>query len=696
MGFGVLLGLIALLLALEVQQIRSTQSVTERLITQDMQRLLRTQSLTLTLEGTGNSLLHLMNVPRAQRVPVYAEVDERNRRLDGIVAALQDQLDDAQQESTLKALAAARKSYFDAFLFTVDQVEAGDISAAMHAYTQRVQPALDQLLTLSNQLLNRERERLLAQAHQTQAQLEQVQRNGLIFSAVLGALALFMAWRTSRSVVQPLAELEHSAQRIAQGNYSAPMPHSPVAEVDRVRQALTQMRNDIAQREQQVQQLAFYDPLTQLPNRTLLLRQTFGSGRATLMLLDLARLKAINATLGFALGDQLIAETAQRLRRVAQAHPDQPFLAHLGGGSFALLWQGLSRERAMQALQTIQDAMAEPAQCQGQTVDLTLTVGLADCHDDAVLASPDDAPSGQSRPVIMVLLRNAEIALNAAKARAQAWTWYEPAHDAVQRGHLSLLSGLREAVHENQLQMWLQPKLSLRDGSPVGAEALVRWQHPQRGYVSPAEFVPFAEQTGAVTLITQWMLEQATAMLAQWAHSHPHWSLSVNVSTRDLQDPGFAERVQALLAQHTFEPAQLRLEIVESGLMQDAQASIALLHRLRDLGLRLSIDDFGTGYSSLAYLQQLPVSELKIDRSFVDRLDQQPRNQRLVKTMIAMGHDLGLLVTAEGVERVEERDVLAALGCDVMQGYLGGRPLHGAALHAWMNAHRTNPTNTAV
>ncbi|GAB4211439.1 MAG: hypothetical protein Fur007_01720 [Rhodoferax sp.] len=686
LGFGVLLGLIALIMALELEQIRKIQASTERLITHDMQRLLRTQSLSLTLEGTGTALLHLMNAPRAQRVPVYADVDASNRRLDGIVADLQGQLDDPEQEATLKALALARQTYFDAFLTTVDQVEANNTEAAMHAYTTAVQPALTQLLSLSNQLINRERERLQARARQTQFQLDRVQRNGLLLSLLLGALGLTMAWRTTRSVVRPLAELERGAQRIAQGDYTAPMPHSTVQEVNRVGQALAQMTHDIAQREQHIQHLAFFDALTELPNRTQLLRQTLSKACATLMLLDLARLKAINATLGYAVGDQLIAETARRLRQVAQNHPTQPFLAHVGGGSFAMLLQGVSREQAKAALSRVQEVMAEPAQCHDQPVDLSLTAGLADCQDATGHAASTPERIPPMAPVLMDLLRNAEVALNAAKGRAQPSVWYGPEYDAAQSSHLNLLSGLRTAVRENQLQMWLQPKLSLRDGSPVGAEALVRWQHPQRGYVSPAEFVPFAEQTGAVTLVTQWMLEQATAMLAQWAHSHPHWSLSVNVSTRDLQDPGFAERVQALLARHAFEPAQLRLEIVESGLMQDAQASIALLHRLRGLGLRLSIDDFGTGYSSLAYLQQLPVSELKIDRSFVDRLDQQPRNQRLVKTMIAMGHDMDLLVTAEGVERTEERDVLAAMGCDVMQGYLGSRPLHGPALTAWIAA----------
>jgi EAL domain-containing protein (putative c-di-GMP-specific phosphodiesterase class I) len=276
--------------------------------------------------------------------------------------------------------------------------------------------------------------------------------------------------------------------------------------------------------------------------------------------------------------------------------------------------------------------------------------------------------------------------LHAAKKAALGFAWYSEAQEAARLSHLGLLSDLRAAVANSQLQMWVQPKFSLRTGRAVGAEALVRWQHPQRGFVSPAEFVPFAEQTGYIGLVTHWMLTQALRLLVAWAPTHPELSLSVNVSTHDLQDPDFCSRVRVLIDQHGVPAHRLHLELVESGLMQDPQSSVAALHALRALGVHLSIDDFGTGYSSLAYLQQLPVNELKIDRSFVDGVDGLPGTQRLLKTMIEMGHGMGLSVTAEGVETEAEKAVITALACDVMQGYLGSRPLHGAALQAWFDA----------
>jgi EAL domain-containing protein (putative c-di-GMP-specific phosphodiesterase class I) len=283
-------------------------------------------------------------------------------------------------------------------------------------------------------------------------------------------------------------------------------------------------------------------------------------------------------------------------------------------------------------------------------------------------------------------MRNAEVALNAAKRGARGYVWYSEAQEADRLGHLSLVSDLRTAVSDSQLQMWLQPKFSLVTGKAVGAEALVRWQHPTRGFVSPAEFVPFAEQTGYITMVTNWMLREAMRTLVAWAPTHPELSIAVNLSTRDLQDQGFARRVGRMLHAKGVNPEKLRLEITESGLMEDPTRSVELLHALRELGLPLSIDDFGTGYSSLAYLQKLPVNELKIDRSFIDGIDAAPGTQRLVKTMIEMGHGMDMMVTAEGVETEAERDTITGLGCDVMQGYLRSRPLYGAALEQWFEA----------
>ena len=680
LGFGLLVALMLVALAQASLQIRSMTELTQRFATRDMQRLLRVQALSMYAEGAGNALLLLMNAPRERRVPEYAEVDERNRRIDGIIGSLADQLDDPAQEQALQRLVAARVAYSRAFIAMVDEIEGEDAKAAMRAYTDQVQPSLKEVLTESNSLINRERERVERQVAEAQKKFEQLALWVAGLSLLAVVLAVVLALRTTRSVVAPLAQLEAAALRIAGGDYGHPVLATSAEEVDRVGQALAAMTGAIAMREGEIERLAFRDPLTHLPNRTFLLQPVAGHqvSNNCLMLIDLARLKSINETLGFATGDTLIKEVAQRVDAVVSRAVSigliggpHPLVAHLSGGRFAVSFSAPDRPAVESLRLLLEQAMAQPVLCSGHGVDLSLAYGFA-----------DSAGEGLPR-LVSTLMRNAEVALHAAKKAALGFAWYSEAQEAARLSHLSLVSDLRVAVAASQLQMWLQPKFSLRTGRAVGAEALVRWQHPQRGFVSPAEFVPFAEQTGYIGMVTTWMLGEALHTLALWAPAHPELSIAVNVSTRDLQDPQFCSRVKQLIDMHGVDPQRLRLEIVESGLMEDPKNSIAVLHALRELGVALSIDDFGTGYSSLAYLQQLPVSELKIDRSFVERVDALPGTQRLVRTMIEMGHGMGLTVTAEGVETEAEKETLIRLGCDVMQGYLGSRPLHGEAQQAW-------------
>jgi EAL domain-containing protein (putative c-di-GMP-specific phosphodiesterase class I)/GGDEF domain-containing protein len=697
LGFGSLVGLMLLALALASLQIRTMTALTERIATQDMQRLLRVQTLALTTEGIGNALLHLMNAPRAQRVPVYADVDERNRRIDGIIESLGNNLDELTQVQTLRRLTEARAAYAQAFIATVDEIEGDDPRAALLVYREQVMPALQQLLLESNVLINRERERIEQEMTSAQQRFEQLTWWAAALSLLAVGMGVALALGTTRSVIAPLKQLEAAAQRIAGGDYQHPVPATNTDEINQVGQALTVMTSAIAAREQEIERLAFRDALTDLPNRTFLLQANTSGGRhhelpgcqcRSLILFDLARLKIINETLGFPTGDTLIKEMAKRAQQVLMANAlalestdssaSKSLLAHVNGGMFAIVSESNNRQEIEGLQQRLFDAMVEPVPCNGHSVDLSLACGLADSGTDAALP-------------VMTLLRNAEVALSAAKLAALPFAWYNPAQEAARLSHLGLLSDLRAAVAQSQLQMWLQPKFSLQTGAAIGAEALVRWQHPTRGFVSPAEFVPFAEQTGAITLVTGWMLEQALQTLQQWQHSHPDLSISVNVSTRDLQDDTLCQRLRQRLLHYGIAPQKLRLEIVESGLMQDAHTSIAVLHCLRDAGVELSIDDFGTGYSSLAYLQQLPVSELKIDRSFITNIDTRPASLQLVKTMIEMGQCMGLMVTAEGIETQAERDTLQALGCDVMQGYFGSRPLHGQALQQWLTGLAPSP-----
>lgn len=436
---------------------------------------------------------------------------------------------------------------------------------AARALAEQVNPALKAMFVESNALLSRERQLVEDQLANAQSMLGRIVWIMAGASALIVALAAWLGWRTTRSVVKPLARLETGAKDIAAGNYSHLIDATGLQKVDRVGAALNTMADTVGERERHISRLAFEDSLTGLPNRAALLQpgRAGTTDRNTLALVDLAR---------------------------------------LAGGTFAIWFGTLNRHNTQTLLEQLERAISAPVTCGGQLVDLNLVVGFADL-----------GTSGAPQPA-ETLLRDAEIALHAAKRSAQTHAWYGEAQKAARDGHLVLVTELHAAVADNQLQMWLQPKFSLGTGEAIGAEALVRWQHPVRGFVSPAEFVPFAEQTGHITLMTQWMLQQAVAMLARWAAPYPHLSIAVNVSTRDLQDPGFALRVIDMVSASGINPKRLSLEITGSGPMEDTRQSIALLHALNEIGLPLSIDDFGTGYPSLAYLQQMPLTELKIDR----------------------------------------------------------------------------------
>jgi EAL domain-containing protein (putative c-di-GMP-specific phosphodiesterase class I) len=302
-------------------------------------------------------------------------------------------------------------------------------------------------------------------------------------------------------------------------------------------------------------------------------------------------------------------------------------------------------------------------------VDLTLAIGVAG-------ASAVPATMAQ-------LLRRAETALDAGRVLHLPWMEYRAELEHDMRADLGLLSELSRAVEQGELRMFLQPKVHLAEGAVTSAEALVRWQHPLRGNVPPVEFIPFAEQTGRIHLITQWMLGEAMLLCAHLRAQGTPLQVSVNISTADLAKTGFVDGVLALCTQCGALPDDIRLEVTESGVMHDPAAALLIMHALRRAGFSLSIDDFGTGYSSLSYLQKMPVAELKIDRSFVRDVAAGTDAAVLLESTIELGHRLGLSVVAEGAETAAEWDVLVLLGCDYVQGYFAARPMPVEEFLSW-------------
>jgi diguanylate cyclase len=275
------------------------------------------------------------------------------------------------------------------------------------------------------------------------------------------------------------------------------------------------------------------------------------------------------------------------------------------------------------------------------------------------------------------------VAMYSAKARQCGVAMYDPSADNASDQSLSLLSELRAAVERDELRLFLQPKIDLASGAVLGAEALVRWQHPQRGLVPPMSFIPFAEQTGFIRELTGWMIDRCAARSRALQSDDLNYKFAINLSTRDLVDQSLPQRLQRLLARDRIDPKTLCLEITESAIMDDPQRALQTLQRLHDMGLRLSIDDFGTGYSSLAYLKKLPLHELKIDRSFVMAMERDAADLKIVRSTIDLAHNLGLSVVAEGVETAQVWALLKRMGCDEAQGYFIAKPMPEAAFADW-------------
>lgn len=673
-SYGVLLLLFVLVVGLMGKQVQQMASNNELFARSDIQRLLTVQALTLETEGMGSTLLLIFSTERSNRVTEYTAIDQKKQHIDQLIDELEKSLGDSEQQLLLQNLMMAHQRFQSTYLALVDEFELNGSEAARPYFVQKVEPARRALLSESASLLKKEKARINTRLKEEQDSLHRVQVTVILISLFASVFGIFVALITRHSVVQPLTVLEESALQIASGNYYNKVPPSKTLEVERVGDALNSMAEAIAAREEEIEQLAYYDPLTHLPNRTLLLKN-LGSADLTnkcMILMDIARLKTVNETLGFGTGDTVILESSRRIQQaLVNVDTGTIWLAKFAGGMFAVLYPSDNPKIINDLISEIDLNLNDPIRCGQYTVDVNFIYGIATSASNII--------------TLNTLVRNAEVALYAAKASTQVVVWYSDAQEASRLSHLSLLSDLRLAVQNSELQMWLQPKVHLANMKTFGFEALVRWQHPLRGFISPVDFVPFAERTGYINTVTKWMLEKALQTLQQWKQHHPLLSIAVNVSTNDLRDQLFPERVRDLLEKYAVDPQRIKLELTESGIMEDPASSIPLLQKLRDTGIGLSIDDFGTGHSSLAYLQKLPVTELKIDRSFVINIDQLPSTQRLVKTIIEMGHGLNLSVIAEGIETLAERDTLLSLGCDSMQGYFASKPLHGEALTAWLS-----------
>ena len=498
----------------------------------------------------------------------------------------------------------------------------------------------------------------------------------LLGVTLLGSIAFGLgSVFATRRVTLPIQSLAGAAERLGAGDFVTPIGGTERSdEIGNLAKSFERMRIDVAQKQEQVQQLAYWDSLTGLPNRVQFRQAVHdaivGAAPGTsvsVVMLDLDRFKYVNDALGYTFGDLLLAKVAERLNQ--QAVRDGDMVARLGGDEFAVLLRGGDTTLGLAVAQRIERSFAAPLVLQEHTVDMGASIGVASWPQHAADAN--------------VLVNRAELAMYSAKRRSGGALLYDPSIDVASAQTLSLLTELRQAVDRHELRVYMQPKLALESGKLVGAEALVRWQHPERGLVPPLQFIPFAEQTGFIRVLTLWIFGEAVRHGRALHELGLELTLSVNLSTRDLLDADLPQKFALLLAEHDMPARAFCLEITESAIMDEPQRALATLERLSAAGFRLSIDDFGTGYSSLAYLKRLPVDELKIDQSFVRNMKTDASDAMIVRSTIDLAHNLGLTVVAEGVEDAQVWELLRELHCDQAQGYHMGRPMPVNELTEW-------------
>jgi len=436
------------------------------------------------------------------------------------------------------------------------------------------------------------------------------------------------------------------------------------------------------QKDERIRHLAYHDPLTDLPNRSLiqdriehaLARCHRNGSRGAVIFADLDRFKAINDELGHAAGDLLLKEMAGRIK---QRIREMDTLARVGGDEFVILLEDLAAANdCSQFAQDIIDAVLQPMTLRGQEIRVGISLGIAFYPED-----------GQD---LAELLKHADVAMYAAKSAGRNTFRYfqQDMLDGVKE-RLTLESELRKAIASDELVLHYQPKIELATGRTAAVEALVRWHHPTRGMVPPGDFIPIAEECGLIIDLGDWVLREAVQQLATWQQQGIRIKIAVNVTARQLEKGGLAQRIQELLTRRAVAAKYLEIEVTESMVIEQTDMAVATLQELRNLGLSIAMDDFGTGYSSLAYLRKLPLDVIKIDRSFVMHSDENEQDSQIVKTIIALGHVLNLTVVAEGVETAAQVELLRTLGCERGQGYFFSKPLPAEHLEAWLK--RENP-----
>jgi diguanylate cyclase (GGDEF)-like protein len=501
-------------------------------------------------------------------------------------------------------------------------------------------------------------------------------RRGLIIFGILllVAVALCTVW-LSGSIARPVNKLTEAVRSMMSGDYSVKVDVGSNDEVGELASSFNAMTAAIAEREERISHQALHDRLTDLPNYNFLVEQLtelIGAAaetgdRISVLSIRLARIGSISSTLGHSASDEVVRLAAKVLQANLEA---TEIPGHIGTDEFVLLIPCRETDAALERAEKLSGILATGVSLGRLNIHLQSTFGIATYPEHGTRASE--------------ILRKASIARSEAERRDEQIGFYQSGRDNYHVRQLRIVNDLRGAFRRNQVQVWYQPKIALPNGTPCGAEALVRWEHHDYGWLSPDEFVPAAEEAGTIVHLTRFVLGDAIARCREWQDAGHLINVSVNISARDLCDDYLPYYVLQLLKEQDLQPARLTLEVTENSVMQQLGRAITVLECLRDVGVRISMDDFGTGQSSLAQLRNIPLHELKIDKSFVMGLPDNARDESIVRTTLELAHSLGLEVVAEGVENEATLRFLAGSGCEQAQGFFLSKPVPPKKFLGWL------------
>ncbi|MDB4307673.1 GGDEF domain-containing protein [Gammaproteobacteria bacterium] len=501
---------------------------------------------------------------------------------------------------------------------------------------------------------------------------------GTIYNAAATSLlcALLLAYLLSRSITSPVRKLLIAARRIGAGNYAQKLNIDSNDELGELANAFESMRKGISEREQRIYYQAQFDELTDLPNRLQgveLLRKKLShvspeSGSLCVLVMHLQRFREIQSSLGHEIGDEVLRQTALRLKSTLN---ENDILARLEGDQFLIIIPDADVEAGKQLAKKLADILDAGLSVHSVNVSLDACIGICVAPEHG--RQPDD------------LLRRAAVAKNDAQNSQRRIRVYQNGREARHVRQLAILGDLRRSTRENELKLYLQPKITLDNTQVCGAEALLRWDHPELGRIPPDEFIPLAESAGSISMITRWVIDRTVNHCSILREQGINLPIAVNLSGRDLMNNKLTGYIRETLEKYGMPATCLILEITEEAVVQDMDQAIEILNELRAMGCCTSMDDFGTGYSSLAHLQKLPVDELKIDRAFVTSLPDDPQNTAIVRSIIELAHNLNLEVVAEGVETTAALRWLREEGCERAQGYYLSRPMEAEHFASWLN-----------